>query len=86
MGFKSQRARRPPVGFGVDEFANTTEADHIAYVSQIKEPVTIEEARAGEHSKQRKEAADSEYESQIKNEAVDLPEGREAIGSKWVFN
>ncbi len=35
---RSQRARGPPVRFGVDEFANTTEADHMAYVSQIKEP------------------------------------------------
>ncbi len=31
--------------------------------------MTIEEARAGEHSKQWKEAADSEYESLMKNQA-----------------
>ena len=86
---RSPREHRPPVRFGFDEFADVARADHVAFnVCQIEEPATIGEALSSEHSKQWKEAADSEFEALMDNETwelVDLPEGREAIGCKWVF-
>lgn len=86
---RSQRERRPLIRFGFDEFADAARVDHVVLnVCQVKEPTTIEEALASEHSKQWKEAADSEFESLMDNETwelVNLPKGREAIGCKWVF-
>ena len=49
------------------------------------EPKAIEETLASDHAKA---AADSEYESLKENrtwELVDLPQGWEVIGCKWVF-
>ena len=66
---------RPPTKYGVDEYVDTASctlddhAHHVTYnVSQIKEPVTMEEAMASKYSAQWKQAADSEYESLISNE------------------
>ena len=44
---RSLREHRPPVGFGLDEFADTAKVDHMVYVSKVKEPGSIEEAQAG---------------------------------------
>ena len=46
------------------------------------------EAFSGEHSAEWKQATDSEFNSLIENETwelVSLPEGKNAVGSKWVF-
>ena len=84
----SQRDLRPPVRYGFDEVADMTGVDHVAYrVCQIKEPNTIEETFASEHGKQWKAATDSEFKALMDSrtwELNDLPEGREAIGCKWV--
>ena len=48
----------------------------------------MDEALSGEHSDLWKQAADSEYDSLLKNETRDLvplPSGRKPIGSRWVF-
>ena len=88
---QSERTRRPPVRFGIDEYADTATASipHVAYVAhQIAEPNTMDEALAGDLSNEWKEAADLEYDSLLQNETwdlVELPRGRETIGSKWVF-
>ena len=88
---RSQRVKKPVTRFGVDEYADTStvEAQHVAFrVSEIDEPTTIEEALSGDHSQQWKMAADAEYKSLMENktwELVKLPEGRRAIGCKWVF-
>ena len=88
---RSQRVKKPVTRFGVDEYADTrtVEAQHVAFrVSEIDEPTTIEEALSGDHSQQWKMAADAEYKSLMENktwELVKLPEGRRAIGCKWVF-
>ena len=62
---------------------------HIAYnAGQILEPKSLEEALTSEHGEQWKAAADSEYESLMKNETwklVQLPSGRKPISCKWVF-
>ena len=87
------RHRQPPVRYGLDEYADTamssSTVNHLAYhVSEIKEPLTIEEALASDQAHAWKEAADSEYTSLIENETwdlVELPAGRKPIGSKWVF-
>ena len=52
------------------------------------EPKNITEALDGQHADQWKEAADSEYDSLIKNHTWDLvepPEGKNIVGCKWVF-
>lgn len=86
---RPQRERRPPVRYGLDEFADLAGVSHVAFnVCKIKEPTTIDEAFTSEHAEQWKEAADSEFKSLMDNntwELVDLPEGRETIGCKWVF-
>ena len=88
---RSQRVKKPVTRFGVDEYADTStvEAQHVAFrVSEIDEPTTIEEALSGDYSQQWKMAADAEYKSLMENktwELVKLPEGRRAIGCKWVF-
>ena len=88
---QSERTRRPPVRFGIDEYADTATASipHVAYVAhQIAEPNTMDEAFAGDLSNEWKEAADLEYDSLLQNETwdlVELPRRRETIGSKWVF-
>ena len=48
----------------------------------------MEEALSGDFAKEWKAAANAEYESLLENETwelVELPPGRSAIGSKWVF-
>jgi len=89
-----ERQIRRPIRYGVDEYADTVscdkeqQADHVANVCQIVEPATMEEALSGNHANDWKRAADSEYESLIKNETwelVELPSDRKAIGCKWVF-
>ena len=88
---QSERTRRPPVRFGIDEYADTATASipHVAYVAhQIAEPNTMDKALAGDLSNEWEEAADLEYDSLLQNETwdlVELPRGRETIGSKWVF-
>ena len=83
--------KKPVIRYGFDDYAdiNTAEAQHVAFkASEIDEPTTIEEALSGDYSKQWKTAADAEYQSLIENntwELVKLPEGRKAIGCKWVF-
>lgn len=83
---RSQRERRPTVCFGIDEYANL---NHTTYKAcQIKKANTLKEALSSDHSHEWKAAADAEFQSLMENETWDLtelPEGREAIGSKWVF-
>ena len=80
--------------YGVDEYADTVscgvedQIDHVANVCQIVEPATMEEVLSGDHANGWKRAADSEYESLVKNETrelVELPSDRKAIGCMWVF-
>ena len=90
---QSQRQKRPPVRFGLDEYADVAATDddvhHFAYhVSQVTEPTSRDEALTSNHAKEWKEAGDSEYRSLIENETwelVELPSGRKPIGCKWVF-
>ena len=84
---RSERRRRPTIRYGLDDYADT--ANHCAFKSaKVDEPNTIQEALGGRHSKEWKEAADSEYSSLLENntwELTELPKGRRAIGCKWVF-
>ena len=57
--------------------------NHVVNVCQVVEPTTMEEALSGDHANDWKRAADSQYESLIKNETwelVELPRDRKAIG------
>ena len=83
-----------PLRYGVDEYIDTAsftlndDAHHVIYsVSQIREPVTMEEAILSEYFVQWKHTADSEYESLIAEtwELVELPAGCTPIGCKWIF-
>ena len=87
----SQRVRRPVIRYGFDEYADvsTKQVQHLAYkASEIDEPTTFEEALSGNYSKEWEAAANAEYQSLLENntwELIKLPEGRKAIGCKWVF-
>ena len=91
---RSERRRQPPIRYGIDEcvdLVTTVEnsAQHAAYsIWQITEPKSMEEVQRNDHAKEWKDAADREYHSLMENdtwELTKLPEGRKAIGSKWVF-
>ena len=85
---RSERSRRPPVRYGLDEYASPS-AQHLALKAyQLAEPQSMEEALASGLSKEWKQAADAEYKSLMDNQTwdlVELPKGRKTIGSKWVF-
>ena len=85
---RPERVRNPPIRYG-DWVSHVATCEHFAYnVCQVPEPKSLDEALSGPHAKEWKEAADSEYQSLMENgtwDLVELPEGREAIGSKWVF-
>ena len=88
--WQSQRTKKAPVRYGLDEFADTAkQVNHVAKLSQkIEEPTTIKDALSGSHSKEWKLAADQEYSSLMENdtwELVKLSKGRETVGCKWVF-
>jgi len=60
----------------------------VAFRATIEEPETIQEALSSEYSVQWKAAADSEYQSLIKNKTwnlVKFPDNRSVIGCKWIF-
>ena len=84
---RSERSRKPPTRYGRDDFAD--KACHFAHQAvKIEEPLTIEEALSSNYSKEWKEATDAEYASLLENhtwDLVELPEGRRAIGCKWVL-
>ena len=62
---------------------------HSGYsVQEIPEPETFNETLSCPHVKEWKLATESEYQSLIDNDTrdlVELPEGRTAVGYKWVF-
>ena len=73
------RQRKPPNRYG--EW--TTIAD-----AEPKEPTTLAEAVAGQDKEKWLNAMNDEMESLYANDVwdpVELPKGRKAIGSKWVF-
>ena len=83
----SQRVKKTPIRYGVDEYADT--ANYVVDEAiKVEEPVTIEEALSGNYCKEWKSAADLEYSSLLENETwelVKLPKGRRTVGYKWVF-
>jgi len=85
---RSDRTHRAPVRYGYDEYATHT-VHHVAcHASDVIEPVSMAEAKKSPQSEQWMEAAQSEYKSLTDNKTwtlVDLPQGRKAIGNKWVF-
>ena len=85
---RSTRPHRQPVRFGIDEFVCSSVVHRAYHVAEVSEPVSFEEAMSGPQAHEWQSAAQSEYESLIENgtwDLVDLPEGRRALDSKWVF-
>ena len=81
---------RPLVCHGIDDYTNTVSIlSNVAHqVDQIEEPTTFENALSGEYSKEWKAAADLEYSALMDNQTwslVELPEGKNVVGCKWVF-
>ena len=76
------RTRRPPNTFDDECYlAIDTTAD-------INKPIGTDEAFSGEHSKEWKQATDSEFKPLIENdiwELVPMPEGKNIVGNKWVL-
>ena len=76
---KSSRARKAPNHYG--EWVNMANENKI-------EPKTVKEARSGENQLQWIEAMQNEINSLKEHQVwdlVELPPGRKAIGSKWIF-
>jgi hypothetical protein len=95
---RSQRAARRPEYYGYSDSGDTTTTEradtatlvkHCAYtVHEIPKPGTFDEAFSSPHAREWKLATDSEYQLLIVDntwDLVELPEGRTAVGSKWVF-
>ena len=86
---RSERERRPPVRFGLDEFADIAGDNlHFCNFVDVKEPSTIKDAASSPFANQWKAAADEEYNALMENNAwelTELPKGKTAIGCKWVF-
>ena len=88
---KPEHIRQPPVRYGIDEYveAAVDSIQHHAYSAcWIVEPQTVEEAWEDDCSEEWKQADDAEYASLMQNDTwdlVELPSGRQPIGSKWVF-
>ena len=84
---RSQRIKRPPLRYGIDEFTNTANVANYQ-AAKIAEPKTFDDALNSDHSQEWKVAADFEYSSLIENQTWDLvklPEGHNIVGCKWVF-
>ena len=86
---RPQRERNAPdrPGAVTGEWWNFVKEASVA-VSDIEEPKTIEEALSGLNSKQWSKATKEEIDSLSKNETwelVDLPSGKNIVGSKWIF-
>ena len=82
------RTRRPPIRYGIDEFADIAKAHYAYRATCTEEPTSVSDALMGSNANEWKEAMDSEYRSLMENEAwelVELPENKKAIGCKWVF-
>ena len=80
---RPQRQRKPPVRFVEEEFYAAE-----ALTADRNEPSNIFEAWRGDHSTYWKEATNSEYDSLLSNhtwDLVPLPEGKNVVGSRWVF-
>ena len=78
---RSQRIKRPPVRYGIDEFTNTANVANYQ-AAKIEEPKTINDALNSDHSQEWKVAADFEYSSLIENQTWDLvklPEGHNIV-------
>ena len=76
---KSARQRRAPDHYG--EWVNIANENNA-------EPRNVKEALNGEHKTEWKEAMQNEIDSLKKHQVwdlVELPPGRKAIGSKWIF-
>ena len=81
---RSERTRKQVVRYGIDDYVN-----HVACLaSDVLEPGSMSEATSGPQSEQWRNAANEEYKALMDNNTwslTRLPEGRKAIGSKWVF-
>ena len=85
---RPQRNRDPPNRYGAVTGEWWNYINFASGTADTVEPKNITEALDGQHADQWKEAADSEYDSLIKNHTWDLvepPEGKNIVGCKWVF-
>ena len=74
---RRQRERHPPNRY-----------DEWVYISNAEDPVTAKMALSGPDSEKWKKAMEIELDSLHRNDVWDLcelPQGRKAVGNKWVF-
>ena len=84
------RAKKKSLHRSLDEMSTTAQDFETAYVvDSVRElPTTFKSAMESSNAAKWKDACDSEVASLRKNktwELVPLPQGRKAIGFRWVF-
>jgi len=82
---RSSRVVKPPVRYGVNLSSELIGSCH---VTQLLEPKSLEEALSCPQAKEWLNAVEEELSSLEEHktwEVCDLPEGRKAIGCKWIF-
>ena len=86
---RSQRLRNPPQKLTYNTLgAPDEELLAVYYAAEYGEPLTLKEAMESENNESWKGAIESEMKSLHDNQTwdlTDLPPGRTAIGSKWLF-
>ena len=84
----SQRVHKPPIRYGVDEYADVASQPIAHGTFKTNEPTTLSEAMTSSNAKEWTAAAEAEYQSLIENNTwslVKLPPGRSTVGCKWVL-
>ncbi len=83
---RSGRDRHAPMRYGLDEYVSLI--DEHAFLGTDDDPRTIDDALKRHDAKQWRQAADAEFQALLDNRTwrlVTLPEGRKAVGCRWVF-
>ena len=87
---RTTRQRVSPKRYGIDEvYLSELNFVHSAFSAEVRtEPTTMKEALTSADKEKWKAAAQAEFDSLQEHETwelCDLPPGRKAVGSKWVF-